>query len=145
LETSVLIDYMSGEAAVEPFFDTVLPSLDEDVVIPQPALFEVYVGHFRDLAEQRGESVTNEIVQQGIENIAEAFSWARVVSFDTDHSVYAGQARAQSLVDGPKVDPLDAMIAGVALANDAVLATADSDYDRVPDLETMNPREVDDE
>jgi len=54
LETSVLIDYMSGEPAVEPFFDTVLPSLDEDVVIPQPVLFEIYTGHFRDLAEQRG-------------------------------------------------------------------------------------------
>lgn len=125
MDTTFLIDLMSGrERAVDLLED--LEREGEPVAIAATTLAEF----FRGLA-------TVELSAAEKRRVADVAKGRPVLPLDAAAAERAGQIDAELWARGEPIDPEDAAVAGIALANDQVLLTRRArEFGRVPGLRT---------
>ena len=125
LETSFLVDYRHGEPYTATFLNRD-PQRRQELAVPAPVQFELYFGAVISNNETIGD-------------VAAAIDWLDVVPFDEAAAEEAAQIRATLRDSGKPIGPLDTLIAGTARSQSAPLVTRDSDFEKVPDLEIIDP------
>lgn len=124
LDSSFIVDYWNGE----PYAKQFLLDTDEGFAIPTVALYELYVGAL--LADSPDET---------IDSVVEDLDWAEPLGFDETAARNAATIDEHLIDRGERINAMDVLIAATARAHDVPLVTADSHFDRVPELELRDP------
>ncbi|MGQ0535210.1 MAG: PIN domain-containing protein [Methanobacteriota archaeon] len=123
LDTTVLVDLLRGE----PKARDLVASLEAEgrvLWVPTPAVFEVYEGI------ERADRPDREL--RAVREVLDAYT---VLPFETDHAVRAGRVSGELVRRGAMIDPVDAQIAGSALAMDRPVLTRNAKhFERVDGL-----------
>jgi len=113
LDANYLIDYLSGHAAAETYYES--NGGDEEVwVMPAPAHAEALVGV--------GNHPSGDL-----EEAIEALSWGEIYEVGGDLSVEAGRIADEIGPQGPYLDGVDGLVAAVGRELDAPVVSADGD------------------
>lgn len=128
LDTNALIDYLEGEPAIAAY----LEASQQPYFAPTIALHEVFVG----AARLQGVA--------GVDSAREDLDWLEPVPLTVDSAAEAARIDAELHSDGTPIGALDTLIAGVVRETGGTIVTADSHFDQVDDLATVNYRELDD-
>jgi len=113
LDTTFLIDYLSGDAGVESYLET---HEDTDLVTTTINIKELAVG-----ARMAGDGGKHDLLSR--------FGWLRIHPFTVDHAIRAGQIesdlRADGAIPSERIDDLtgDILIAAVAADADGTVIT----------------------
>lgn len=123
LDTTVLVDLMRGDKATIARIQA-LEAGGDILWIPTPVLFELWEGIERaDRPERERKAV------------ADVLAGYTILAFDATHAAAAGTISGALIRKGEMLDPLDAQIAGVALAEARPLLTRNvRHFERVPGL-----------
>lgn len=125
-DTSFLVDLLRGV----PETAETLRRLDADgttLWIPTPVLFELWEG------VERGDRPHEEAAK--IQKVTAGYT---VLPFDARHAQQAGRLSGDLMRRGRMIEPIDAQIAGMALAEaTAVLTRNRKDFERVPGLKVV--------
>ena len=120
LDTSVLIDYLEGEASVGEFVE----SHDrEPLFAPTPALQEVFIGAVR----ARGDD--------GLERVRSDLDWVEPIDLTIDTAAEAARIDGELHAAGEPIGPLDTLIAGVVRHANGTIVTRDNHFTRVDGLD----------
>ena len=93
--------------------------------IPTPVLGELYTWAYH---RSHPQPLLDRIAQQLLNDVA-------VLEFDSRCAIEFGRVNGQLLLQGITVDPVDLMIASVALVHDLTLVTHNMrDFERIPGL-----------
>ena len=111
MDTTFLIDLMSGRERAVDLLDE-LAREDEPIAIATTTLQEFY----------RGLSTIG-LTPAQMRNVADVTKGRPVLPLDAAAAERAGQIDAELWARGEPIDPEDAAVAGIALANDEVLLT----------------------
>ncbi|MBI2078413.1 MAG: PIN domain-containing protein [Euryarchaeota archaeon] len=126
LDTCVLVDILRHDRVAMGRIKS-LETDGESLWIPAPALFELWEG------TERSDHPAEEV--RRLETLVGGYT---IAPFGRGHAARAGRLSGALLRRGQMLDPLDAMIAGVALEERQPLLTRNiSDFRRVPDLEVV--------
>lgn len=121
LDTNTLIYFFKGMGHVA---ETLLDTPPVEVGIPAVVVYELEVGIRKSQHPEKRIGQLNAVLRA-----------ARVLPFDHACSQAAAALRAELEVQGTPIGPLDALIAGTALAHDAVLVTHNTEeFNRVSAL-----------
>lgn len=123
VDTSFVIDVMlNDKGAVEKAKD--LTGASVPLVVGTPTIFELYIGV--------GLSVRSSEEREKILRILKSLTQ---LPLDAPSATRAGLVYAGKVRDGSKIDPADAMLAGIAIENHQHILTRNvSDFSGVPDL-----------
>ena len=125
LDTNTVIDFFRGKGKVAQRLLAVAP---KDVSLPAVAAYEVWVGVLRSQNAKRRE------VQYG-----HFLASIEVVPFDSVIGRCAAELRIALERKGESIGPMDVLIAGTALARNAILVTRDvREFGRIPGLKVAN-------
>lgn len=120
LDTTFLIDYLSGDAGVESYLETYE---DGDLVTTTINIKELAVG-----ARIAGDGGKHDLLSR--------FGWLRIHPFTVDHAILAGQIesdlRADGTIPSERIDDLtgDILIAAVAAdSNGTVITRNTTDFE----------------
>ncbi len=119
LETSFLIDMMRGRPEAVALVQEIDRS-GENVVLPSPGLFELWVGV--------GRSRRTREEMEKIESLVESFDVLVLTDADAKE---AGLLQARLSLAGKKMGTVDVLIAGMARARGETLVTGDRDFSSV--------------
>lgn len=123
LDTTFVIDVLRGEPAAIRKLNELLAE-GEAPVIAAPTVFELFSG----LERLRKSAAERERIRRVL---AQHAAWP----LDERSAEAGGEVDGQLVARGLKIDPLDAMIAGIALTrHDAVLTRDVEHFRRVPGL-----------
>lgn len=126
LDTCVIVDLLRRDRAAIQRIRS-LEGEGEPLWIPAPACFELFEG------VERADNPADEV--RRLETVIAGFT---IAPFARAHAMRAGRLSGGLVRRGQMLDPLDAMIAGVALEERQSLLTRNvSDFRRVPDLEVV--------
>lgn len=111
VDTTFVIDIMQGDRdAIEKASE--LSDSSTAIVVGTPTIFELYVGV--------GLSVKS---SEGREKILDVLKSLTQLPFDAPSAQRAGLIYAEKVKEGSKVDPDDAILAGIAIENNQPLLT----------------------
>ncbi|WP_255198501.1 type II toxin-antitoxin system VapC family toxin [Halorarius litoreus] len=125
LDTNALIDYLEGEPAIAAYLEI----SQQPYFAPTIALHEVFVG----AARLQGAD--------GVDSAREDLDWLEPLPLTVDGAAEAARIDAELHSDGTPIGALDTLIAGVVREAGGTIVTADSHFDQVDDLATVNYRE----
>jgi predicted nucleic acid-binding protein len=125
-DTDFLIDVMAGEArAIGKAKE--LAGASVPVMVGTPTIFELYVGV--------GLSVRSSEEREKIFRVLRSLTQ---LPLDTQSATRAGLTYAQRIKEGVKIDPVDAMLAGIAVENHQSLLTRNKKHFLgIPELEVV--------
>lgn len=123
LDTTILIDLLRGDKAAIAKVEA-LEASGEILWIPTPVVFELWEGIERsDRPEKERRKV------------ADVLAGYTVLPFSNEHAARAGTLSGSLVRRGEMIDPVDAQIAGVALAEARPLLTRNAKhFERVAGL-----------
>lgn len=122
LDTNTLIYYFKGAGGVADRLRSCVPS---EVGIPIIVVYEIETGIAKSAQPRKR-----------LGQFARLLSAVRVLPFDADAARRSAALRASLESAGTPLGPLDTLIAGIALAQRAVLVTSNiREFSRVPGLE----------
>jgi tRNA(fMet)-specific endonuclease VapC len=125
LDTNTVIDYFRGKGKVA---DRLLGVSPREIGLPAVAAYEVWVGVLGSQNAKRRELQYEEFL-----------SAIEVVAFDATTSRRAAELRHSLERRGEPIGPLDALIAGTALALGATLVTRNTkEFGRIAGLKVVN-------
>lgn len=101
LDTSFIVDLLRGNAAATTKIVEIEKN-SEPIAATTISVFEIWQG----LPKKSGEAQA--------EKILEMFKAINIISFDFDSAIEAGNIQRKLAAAGQKIDPEDAMIAGIA-------------------------------
>lgn len=123
LDTTFLVDVLRGDRAALDLMETLEEGSDR-VIIPSVVVFELWEGVERSRAPLREEDA-----------LEEAMSSHSLAPLDVAHAKSAGRLSGALHRRGARIGDADALIAGTALAEDAVVVTRNArDFERIPEL-----------
>lgn len=121
LDTNILIYYFKDAGRVTARVNKARPS---ELGIPIPALYELETGIAKSQQPQKRRRQLDLLLQD-----------LAVLPFDVAAARRAGELRARLEAAGTPMGPIDYQIAGIALAQRAILVTRNAkEFDRVPGL-----------
>lgn len=124
LDTNTLVYYFKGLGNVAERFRHTPP---RDIGIPSIVVYELEVGIARSNAEGRRKS------------LASLMSLVRILPFAESAARAAADIRVQLEKAGTPIGPLDTLIAGIAVANSAVLVTHNTrEFSRVEGMRIVD-------
>ena len=119
LDTNAVIALMKGD---QRFIAKLKQHAPTDICMTSITLHELYYGACK--SQRRAENLAR------IEALR-----LEVLPFDEQDAISAGEVRASLAAAGTPIGPLDALIAGAALARDLTLVTHNTgEFERVSDL-----------
>lgn len=127
LESSFLIDWFRGQDYAHEFFASRDP--DEHVIVPTPVLHELLRGVVR-----------SESYPTLPADIYSDLDHAEFRPLTVGAAETAAELRVALADRGESIGAFDCLIAGTARDADATLVATDSHYQRVDNLDVLNPR-----
>lgn len=125
LDTNTLIFFFKGKGNVARALLEVAP---RDVAIPTVVLFELEVGIAGSARPEERRSQLDELL-----------TVVTVLPFDARAARRSAMIRTELAAAGTPIGPMDVLIAGTALANDAILVTHNrEEFARVRGLKTRD-------
>ena len=125
LDTNTLIYLFKGLHGVDR---RLLATPPGDIAIPCVVLYELEVGIAKSKAPKKRRAQLNELLRV-----------TRLVPFDQAAAEASARIRATLEIAGMSIGPMDTLIAGTALAANAVLVSRNtSEFNRVPGLTVEN-------
>jgi predicted nucleic acid-binding protein len=122
-DTTFLIDVMMGESKAVVMAKS-LSEASVPLLVGAPSVFELYVGV--GLSSKSSEEKRK---------VEEALEFLTQLSLDQGAVRRAGTIYAQKSKEGKKIEPEDAMIAGIAVENGQPVLTRNiKDFSGIPDL-----------
>lgn len=122
LDTNTLIYVFKNEGNVA---QQLLRKSRFDIVIPILAVYELEVGIAKSQAPERRR-----------QQLAQLLEWVRVIPLGLEEARQAAHARALLEQQGAPIGPIDVLIAGMALAQAAILVTRNTrEFRRIPSLQ----------
>jgi len=123
LDTGVIIDVMGNDkAAVRKIKE--LAARREPQIITSPSIFELYSGVSQS---HKPETEKRKILS----TLANLLIW----HFDAEGAGKGGEIDGRLVSEGQRIDPIDSMIAGIALSKgQAVLSRNVKHFSRIPEL-----------
>lgn len=125
LDASVLIDHLNGEPAAEAFVED---HQDKQLYAPTFVLYEVYRGGARAVSNDR---------RGAVHDLVDGLGWLEPLEFTQGAAAEAALVEAELLDAGDEVNMGDVVIAGTCRHHGADLATGDSHFGRVDDLDVI--------
>lgn len=126
LDTCVLVDLLRGDATARAKIGD-LEASGMALWVPSPAVFELAEGI------ERGDRPHQEL--ERVESVLERCS---LLDMTRRHGMRAGSLSGQLVRRGEMIDPVDALIAGMALEEGQPVMTRNArHFGRVPDLEVV--------
>ncbi len=121
LDTNTLIYYFKGQGQVAQNIANVSP---QEIVVSAIVIFELQVG----IAKSNSPAKRTQQLQQLLSRV-------NVIAFDRDAALAAAIIRAQLEQQGTPIGPIDVLIAGTAVALQAILITHNvKEFSRVSGL-----------
>jgi len=127
LESSFLIDWFRKQNYAHEFLETRDPT--ERVLVPTPVLHELIRG-----------ALVSESYPGAPEDIYADLDYAEFTPLTVGGAEEAAEIRATLDKRGEPIGAFDSLIAGVARDTGATLVTSDGHYNRIGDLDVINPR-----
>jgi len=125
LDTNTLIYFFKGQGSVAEHLLALSP---QQIAIPSIVLFELEYGIARSSSPEKRASQLKELV-----------SLIQVLPFTSKEAQMAAQLRAELARTGQPIGPFDVLIAGTALAHQAILVTRnEKEFGRVSGLKIEN-------
>ena len=124
LDSSFCADFLRGRESAKQYR---LDHRRESLVLPAVGFYELYHG-----AVKEGRDPVL---------IEDHLPWVEAIEYDRSHALEAARIRQELNAAGERLQHPDMMIAGVARALDVPVVTADSGFERVPDLAVEQYRE----
>jgi tRNA(fMet)-specific endonuclease VapC len=125
LDTNTLIYFFKGEGRVA---ERLLASPPSSIAIPSVTVFEIETGIAKSADPQKRRRQLDELLDL-----------VAILPFDRVAATTAARIRAELERGGAPIGPLDTLIAGTALANDATLVTHNTrEFGRVPKLQVVD-------
>lgn len=109
LDTNTLIYFFKNMGQVAERMRTVAP---DDLAIPTVVLFELYVGIAKSQNPAPRKQLLGDFASQSV-----------ILPFDQKAARSAAQVRTQLEQSGQPIGPMDVLIAGIAMAQEAILVT----------------------
>ena len=121
LDTNTLIYFFKGQGRVAERLLAMAPSA---VGVPAPVLYELEYGIARSTQADKRRAQLDQFLRS-----------TQLLPFDEAAARAAGLTRAALESKGQPIGPLDILIAGIALAQDAILVTHNTrEFARIPGL-----------
>ncbi|TVP62195.1 MAG: type II toxin-antitoxin system VapC family toxin [Nodularia sp. (in: Bacteria)] len=121
LDTNTLIYYFKGQGQVAQNLANVSA---QEIIVPTIVLFELQVGIAKSTSPGKRSQQLQQLVSQ-----------VKLVAFDRDAALAAATIRAQLEKQGTPIGQIDVLIAGTAVALEAILITHNlKESSRVPGL-----------
>ncbi|WP_414527057.1 type II toxin-antitoxin system VapC family toxin [Nodularia chucula] len=121
LDTNTLIYYFKGQGQVAQNLANVSA---QEIIVPTIVLFELQVG----IAKSTSPGKRSQQLQQLVSRV-------KLVAFDRDAALAAATIRAELEKQGTPIGQIDVLIAGTAVALEAILITHNlKEFSRVPGL-----------
>lgn len=121
LDTNTVIYFFKGMGHVASHLFSVPP---HEIALPSVVLYELQVGIAKSNFPEKRSSQLNELL-----------TVVRVLPFTVHETAITAQLRASLEKAGTPIGPLDMMIAGIALANQATLVTHNTkEFSRIDGL-----------
>lgn len=127
LESSFLVDWFQGQEYARTYLQSHDP--ETRVLVPTVVLHELFVG-----ALDTGRYPTSPGA------VYHALDATEFVGLSAPAAEKAAEIRIALRDQGEQINPFDTLIAGVAIDAGATLVTTDGHFERVDDLEIVNPR-----
>ncbi len=118
LDTSFIVDLLRGNAAATTKIVEIEKN-SEPIATTTISVFEIWQG----LSKKSGETQ--------LEKILEMFNAINIISFDFDSAIEAGNIQRKFAAAGQKIDPEDAMIAGIAKTQRQKVLTRNQKHFRI--------------
>ena len=122
MDTTFLVDLIRGDPGARALLESA-ESGSEAVRVPAPAVAKLWE------ALERSRHPPREA-----ERVREVLASAPEVAFTVEHAVRTGRILGTLAREGLAVDPMDAMVAAVAVEEDEALVTRNRELDRVVGL-----------
>ncbi len=123
LDTNTLIYFFKGKGRVA---DRLLRETPADIAIPAVVIFELQTGIEKSTSQGKR-----------IRQLSKLISAVKVIPFSTEEARASATIRAQLEKKGTPIGPYDVLIAGTALAHQAMLVSHNlSEFKRVKGLKT---------
>lgn len=124
-DTNTLIYYFKGQGRVAERLWQIPPG---ELALPAAVLYELEVGIAKSNAPERRRAQLDGLL-----------AWVVVIPFGVLESRHAARIRAALEQRGEPIGPIDTLIAGTALAHDALLITRNlREFGRIPGLRLEN-------
>ena len=121
LDTNTLIYFFKGMGQVS---DTLFLHAPKDIGIPSVILYELYVGIAKSNSPQKRVAQLQEFLQH-----------VKIIEFGEKEAKASASIRAELEQKGMPIGPIDTLIAGYAVANQATLITHNTkEFQRVHNL-----------
>ncbi|WP_018873991.1 type II toxin-antitoxin system VapC family toxin [Thioalkalivibrio sp. ALJ16] len=121
LDTNTLIYFFKGQGNVA---SNLLATAPADIQIPAIVVFELQTGIAKSSEPDKRQ-----------QQLTELLDVVTVLPFDRTTADHAARIRAYLEQQGTPIGPMDTLIAGTALANNATLVTHNvTEFQRVPNL-----------
>lgn len=121
LDTNTLIYYFKGQGQVAQNLANVSA---QEIIVPTIVLFELQVG----IAKSTSPGKRSQQLQQLVSRV-------KLLTFDRDAALASATIRAQLEKQGTPIGQIDVLIAGTAVALEAILITHNlKEFSRVPGL-----------
>ncbi len=121
LDTNTLIYYFKGQGQVA---QNIVNTSPQEIIISTIVIFELQVG----IAKSNSPS-------KRIQQLQQLLSQVHQVDFDREMAMSAATIRAQLEQQGTPIGPMDILIAGTAVALQAILVTHNvREFSRIPGL-----------
>jgi tRNA(fMet)-specific endonuclease VapC len=121
LDTNTVIYFFKGMGNVATHLFSLPP---HEIALPSVVLYELQVGIAKSTSPEKRRNQLNELL-----------TVVRVLPFTENETAITAQIRATLEKAGTPIGPLDMMIAGIALANQAILVTHNTkEFSRISGL-----------
>lgn len=127
LDNTFVSHYLDGKPYTKEFLQGL--SSNTEVYIPHLVCYEAYVPAFKESGSR------------SLQKAAHALSGFHMIGFDHEHAKEAAKIRADLIERGQKIGAPDVLIAGVARQMDADIVSSDGHFDRVSNLNVIDPKE----
>ncbi len=123
VDTTWVIEYLRGNQTI---IQRLQSYSDEGLAIAIVSLAELYEGVFRSNNPAGNETILKDFL-----------TGVTILGIDEEVCIIFGREMARLRQGGMAVGDMDALIAATALRHDLTLLTADSDFERVQNLNTI--------
>jgi len=127
LESSFLVDWFRGQDYAREFLDE--RPADERVLVPTVVLHELFVG-----------TLGSGQYPPSAAAVYDELEYTEFIPLTATAAEEAAEIRVMLQDRGDPINAFDTLIAGTARTASATLVATDGHYDRVDDLDVVNPR-----
>ena len=126
LESSFLVDILRNKKSAISLLEEFERRKEPTIVVASPSIVELWEGALKSKLSEKEKLRVDDLL-----------SSASVLLLDVKSAKRTAEIVVESSKKGLAIEPHDAMIAGIASANDEIIVTRDNQFARLPGLKVL--------